>query len=302
MAARRARQLAPLRSPGGDRGRHRVREDGRRHRRRRRLAAPGPLRAGGRAVTGAHGAVARSAHRRVPGGPDRPAGRQRHRPPDDLRRARGDPALRGGPQAGATGRRRWAAHRRRVPRPRRTDAAPSDAPAVRRAARPHRHARTQRRRRDRAARAVLRRDLPPLRVRAGHRRRGVRPAAGGAGRGRAERRGAGRVHRHGAAARERPPPPASGAGDAARPVRGLPRRGGAPRRARRRRRRPRRPRVPRRVLQAAGDRGAVEREVRAARPPRQRHPRRAGGVGVHGDGARREPRHQPAGSATSRST
>ena len=41
---------------------------------------------------------------------------------------------------------------------------------------------------------------------------------------------------------------------------------------RRRRRRPRRPRVPRRVLEAARDRGAVQRQVRAARPSRQRDP------------------------------
>ena len=56
--------------------------------------------------------------------------------------------------------------------------------------------------------------------------------------------------------------------DAARAVRRLPRRGRASRRARCRCRRPRRPRVSRRVLQAARDRGAVQRQVRAARRSR----------------------------------
>ena len=56
-------------------------------------------------------------------------------------------------------------------------------------------------------------------------------------------------------------------GHAARAVRRLPRRGRASRRARRGRRRSRGARVSRRVLEAAPDRGPAQRQVRAARPP-----------------------------------
>ena len=114
--------------------------------------------------------------------------------------------------------------------------------------------------------------LPPLRLRAGHRRRRVRAASGGVRRGRAVRRRAGRVHRHGAAARERSSSPPAGERHATRAVRRLPRRGRASRRTRCRCRRPRGPRVSRRVLQAARDRGADQRQVRAARRSRAGHP------------------------------
>ena len=77
LAARRPRQLAALRPPGRHRGGHRLGQDRRRDRGRRRRAAPRPLRARGRAVACAHGAVARAAHRGAPRRADRPPRRQR---------------------------------------------------------------------------------------------------------------------------------------------------------------------------------------------------------------------------------
>ena len=122
-----------------------------------------------------HGRLTRRAARR----PDRPAGRQRAGRPGVVRRARRDPPLGG----------------RRTSRCRPATAGGlliadechglgggilrrAMLPAVRGTARPHRDARTQRRRGDRAAAAVLRRHLLPLRLRAGHRRRRVRAASG----------------------------------------------------------------------------------------------------------------------------
>ncbi len=59
------------------------------------------------------------------------------------------------------------------------------------------------------------------------------------------------------------------------------------------RRRARRARLPRRVLEAASDRGPVDREVRAARRSRGGHQRSRRRAGVHRDRARGEPCDQP---------
>ena len=203
MAARRAHQLAALRPAGRDRSGHRLGQDRRGDRGRVRRAAPGPVRARGRSVPGAHGAVART----VDGGPargaDRAAGRQREGRTGIVRRARRDSPFRGGVQADAA-RHRWrVAHRRRMSRPRRPDSAPRAASGVRGTARAHRDAGTQRRRGHRAAAPVLRRHLLPVRLRAGDRRRRVRASAGRVRRGGALGRRTSRVRRDRATTRER---------------------------------------------------------------------------------------------------
>ena len=120
LAARRARELAALRPARGDRGGHRLGEDRRGDRRRLRRAAPGSVRARGRAVAGADGAVARPRWpRRCPSARIGRLGDSGTRRPGLVRRARCHPSLGRRAQAGASGRGRRTAHRRRVPRPRR---------------------------------------------------------------------------------------------------------------------------------------------------------------------------------------
>ena len=179
------------------------------------------------------------------------------------------------------------------------DAAPGDAPPVRRTARPDRDAGTQRRRGDRAAAPVLRRHLPPLRLRAGHRRRRVRAASGGVRRRR-------RCRSRNGPSTPRPSSGSSSARHHLRQVRGMPlepfgdflaavahlaeRDAGADGRA------------AREYLDAFSKRreivAQIERQVRAARPAwRRRSSDARRRAGVHRDRARREPRHQPARSA-----
>ena len=193
---------------------------------------------------------------------------------------------------------RRAPRRRRVPRPRRRHAAPGDAPAVQGTVRAHRDARAHRRRGHRAADPVLRRCLPPVRLRAGHRRRGLRAHRGSRSSGWSCRSSSGAEY----TATEHQLVDArnhlrqSRACRWSRSATSSPRWRTSPSAMRAPTGRAAR-RVPRRVLEAAGDRRPVEREVRAAREPGVRHPRRAGRAGVHRDGAGGQPRHQPARSA-----
>ena len=298
LAARRARQLAALRPARCHRSGHRLGQDRRRDRRRGRRAAPGSLRARRRAVARAHGAVARPADRRAARRADRPAGRQRHGRPDVLRRARRDPPLgrrvQAGPArrrpagcssptsatasaAGSCGGRCSRSTRNGSASPRRWSAATTRSPSC--------CCRTS------AASATATASSRPSPTACARRPRvafvGVELSV-------EERAEYAATEQRLVSARQHL---RAGARHAARAVRRLPRRGRAPRRARRRRRRPRRTRVPRRVLQAAPDRGADQRQVRAARQPRARDQGRRRRAGVHRDRARREPRHQPARSA-----
>ena len=212
LAARRARQLAAVRSSRCDRGGHGLGQDRRGDRRRVRRVAQGPLRARRRALTRAHGAVARPAHGRAARRSDRAVGRQRQGPSRHratcssrlaTRRRRTSRCRPAGPAgcSSPTSATAWVAGR--------CDArcSPSTTERLGLTA-------TLERSDDGVTElllAVLRRHLPPLRLRAGHRRRRVRAASGGVRRGRAVRRRTGRVHRDGAAARERSPSPPSGA-------------------------------------------------------------------------------------------
>ena len=179
VAARRAGQLAAVRPAGRDRGRHRFGQDRRRHRRHRRRAAPRPLRARGRAVTRADGAVARPPGRRrcpAPGSVGWATAARTARP---TATCSSPPVTRPPRQAGPAGRRAGCSSP--------TSATASAARTLRRAMLPQYDERlgltaTLERTDDAVTELlhpVLRRHLLPLRVRAGHRRRRVRRAPRG---------------------------------------------------------------------------------------------------------------------------
>ena len=171
---------------------------------------------------------------------------------------------------------RRAAHRRRVPRPRRRDPAAGDAPASTRngSGSPRRsNAATTRSPscccRTSAASATATASSRPSPTACARR---PRVAFVGVALSVDERAEYAAIEQRLVSARQHL---RAGARHAARAVRRLPRRGRAPRRARRRRRRPRRARLPRRVLQAAPDRGAdrsASTSCSAASRPRSRTP------------------------------